>query len=311
MRAIARPVPRAASSRARMIASTLAARPTIGKAGAIDGARSTTGAAGWDRLGGPRVAIADGLVAGGRGRERSNAELALQGGDAGAVLAKRRGPVARRVLELHQPDVATLVQWVQVQPPAGGLDRGRQVALGLGRRGEAIQDGQHGPFRGDRTGCSPIVEFRAVAQVEPGQERATCQARGRRQGGPVLGMGRRLHLDQVDAHPPSVEVHPRAIDDQCPIADGGSHRRQRPTKRPAGRHVIRIRPQQRGQLVTRERPGLRPKEREDGDGLAGVDGQRDAIDADLRRPEQLDLQSRDGASCPGHRVTVQTRTAIP
>ena len=71
------------------------------------------------------------------------------------------------------------VERIEVQATGRRRDRTRQVARRQVRRGQLVQHRHHGPLDGDRPRRPPIVELRAVAEVEAGQERTTSQGGGR------------------------------------------------------------------------------------------------------------------------------------
>ena len=125
-----------------------------------------------------RLPVADRFIPGGRLGKRVDPELALEDRDARAVLAHRAGPVAGRGEELHPPDMRRLVERVEVDPPAGGRDRPGEVAVRLECRDEPVQHPADGPLHGGRPGRAPVVELGAVAEREPGHERAACQLGG-------------------------------------------------------------------------------------------------------------------------------------
>ena len=97
--------------------------------------------------------------------------------------------------------MAGLVQRIEVEPARGGGDRAGQVAGRLVRRGESVQDAQHGPLDGDGARRPPIVEVRAVAQVEarPGTGRGRGPAAAASERRPSE-RGESLELREVDAH---------------------------------------------------------------------------------------------------------------
>ncbi len=257
------------------------------------------------------VTIADGLVAGGRGGQRGDAEFTFQGGDTGPVLAKRTGPVAGGIQEIHQSDMTPFVERIQVRPTRRRADRRRQVSIPLGGDREPVQDRQDGAVGGHGAGGPPIVELEAVAQGEAGQEVATGQGGRRCECRAVVGGSGSLDLRQVDPDAPAIEIHPRPIDDQGAVADRGTQRGQRPPKCPPRRHVVRVRPEQRRQLIAGEDSALRGEQGQDRHGLASVDREWCAIDQDLGRAEQADIETRAGSALGGHDVTVQTSIPIP
>ena len=110
---------------------------------------------------------------------------------------------------------------------------------------------------------------------------------------------------------------PTSCRDRRPPAPGRSsmptgptarpQRRQRPAEGAAGRLVVGVGPEHRGQFVARERPPLGGDERDDRERLAGIDGDRAAADDDLERPEEVDPERGHRR----HRVTVPRTAHIP
>ncbi len=193
------PRPDSAIDVASVRVDSAAARPTSGNAWAsrvVVAASSDDGVPRW-----PTVRpVADRLVPRGRGGEWRDPELALQRRDARAVLAQRGGPIAAGDEQVHQPDVAALVERVQVQAPRCGIDGRRQVALGRCDAGEPVEDRQHRPFRGNGAARAPVVELRTVAEIESGEEGPAPQRGSRLEGRPIRGTRRGLHRPEVHPH---------------------------------------------------------------------------------------------------------------
>src|SRR5262245_20178707 len=72
------------------------------------------------------------------GGVRNHAELAFKHGGAVMVGTQRARAIAKVGLEAHQGPVADLIEWLQLNPAAGGCDRGGQVALAGVRPGEEV-----------------------------------------------------------------------------------------------------------------------------------------------------------------------------
>ena len=113
-------------------------------------------------------------------------------------------------------------------------------------------------------------------------------------------MHRVLELVQVDTNHRRIESDVRSVDDQGLVANGRAKRRQRAPERTSSGHVIRLGPEQCGQLCPGVRPSLRGKEQQDGKRLSRVDLDRGAMDEDHWRTEEADVECwRD------HGVTVR------
>ena len=125
-----------------------------------------------------RLSVTDGFVPSGRLGERVDAELALQDRHARAVLAHRACSIFRSSEELHPTDMRRLVERVEVDPPAGGRNRPREVTVPFEYGDEAVQHPADGPLRRGSPRRAPVVELRAVAEGEPSHERAARQLGG-------------------------------------------------------------------------------------------------------------------------------------
>jgi hypothetical protein len=160
-------------------------------------------------------------------------ELLLQDPLAGLELAQGGpAPVAPGV-DAHELAVGGLVQRVQDQPAAGGVDRPVPVVLADLGRGQALQ--RPGELAPQPLGLEvlPVVEAGAVAQAEPGQEVAPVQRGRLGQGGDAgrAGVGGRVPVvpagGQQLLEPGHVQPEARPGE-----PDGGPVRRQPP--RPHG-----------------------------------------------------------------------------
>ena len=235
--------------------------------------------------------IAERFVPSGRGRQRRDAELTLQHRDAGPVLADRSRLIAGRGVQLHQSDVRTLIERVEVEAARCGLDR-----RGAGRqRLRPPPPGGRGPrgrcgCRRPPPWCGPVRRVRAVTQAEAGQERPPSQARRGGQVRPRSTLGQPLQLDQVDTNAGGVQPDPGALDPQ-PVLGDGAAQLQGPAQSAVRRGAVGIGPQQGGQLLARIGPAVSRQHDQDGDRLARVDVQRTTIYEDLGRTEESDLQS--------------------
>ena len=240
------------------------------------------------------ASVADGLIALRRGRQRRHPEFPLQDGHAAPVLANRRGLVPGTGVQVHEPNVRALVERVQVQPTTGRRKRGRQVAVRLGGRRKSIQDPEYEPIDGDGPARSPVIELRAVTKVEAGQERPSCQRRGRRKVVPRPTAGEPLHLGQVHPDKRVVERHPRALDAQRVAVDGATHDRQGPTQGAVGGGLVGLGPQEGRQFVAGIGAAVSGEQGQDGHSLARVHRQGPASHQHLGRAEKADVQGRHG-----------------
>ncbi len=112
------------------------------------------------------------------------------------------------------------IERVEVQPAGGRIDGGGRSPSASAAAVEPVQHAQHQALDGDRPGRSPIVEVRAVAQIEAGQEWPAGQGGGRGQVAPRATRGQPLELGQVHAHRRAVQRDTRAIDAQGLARDG-------------------------------------------------------------------------------------------
>ena len=239
--------------------------------------------------------------------KRRDPELAIEQGHERAVLADRAGPVARSREQVHDPSLTGLVEGIQVHASAGRLDRAGRIAA-LAPRGrqpvEQVPDDvldPHGPGR------LPVVEVGAVADREPGQERSASQAcRGFEIVAPI-GRGQAFELEQVHPRRVGIDGHAGSIDRDADRPDRTSQRREGPAEGAAGRLVVGVRPEHRGEFIPSERPALGGDERDDRERLPGIDGDRAVADDDLERSEEVDPELRHRR----HRVTVPRTCSFP
>ena len=178
------------------------------------------------------------------------------------------------------------------------------VPVGLRDGGEPVQHRGDGPLDGDRARGTPVVELGAVAEREPGQERAAGVIGGRLEHGLIGGCRGPLELVEVHPRRRDLESDRRAVHLQPAVAERRAEHGQRPTQRTARRLVVRLRPQQGGDLLARERPALRGQQRQDRQRLARIDDERRPVDRDLERAEDADRRGR----CRG---PVSSRFAMP
>ena len=173
-------------------AASSASRPTMGRrAGRTGRAATSVAAAAAGRstaaageiearslaAAGGHLGVPDRLVQVRRLGQRRDAQLALEDGDPGPVLADGAGPVAGPCEQGHQLAPGRFVERIEVEPARRGGDRAGQVPVGLGRRRQPLEHVPDQSLDGDRARRAPIVEVRAVAEREAGQERAARQRR--------------------------------------------------------------------------------------------------------------------------------------
>ncbi len=239
--------------------------------------------------------------------QRGDTELPVEQRDEVPVLADRAGPVAGAGQELDEPPLPALVERIERDPTAGGIHRAARIA-GCDTCGhQPIEEVADEPLDPHRTPGLPLVELWAVADREPGQERAS---RERRSGDQILEpvrAGQTLEIDEIDVGGRRIEGNLCPSDRDPCLPDGGPQRRQRSSKGTPRGLVVRVRPEHRRQLVTGEGACLGGHERNDREGLPRVDADGMLRDGDLQRSEESDGEAR-GSS---HRVTVPERRLIP
>ena len=182
-----------------------------------------TGAVGSDRRAGRPSRTA--RYSGGRLLGRRDAELAMQGADALAVLRERRGPLAARAVELDQPPVR--------RSRCSGSSASRRRACSIARAwlprapsalGEPVEDAAELARERPRLERLPVVERSAVAEPEAGEERRRGAARAACSSS-ARSSPRREPAELVDverARPPARarprRVRPRASGRRAPSA---------------------------------------------------------------------------------------------
>jgi hypothetical protein len=107
--------------------------------------------------------------------------------------------------------VAAFVERVEVQATGRGLNRRRRSPAAFVRGGEAVQNGHHGAFERDRPERAPVIEVRAVAQVEASEERATREGRRRQPMVSTSEAASRSSSATSTRMPSRSERHPPAI----------------------------------------------------------------------------------------------------
>jgi hypothetical protein len=200
--------------------------------------------------------------------------------------------------------VGGLVQRVQRQPALGVGDRRLPAPPdGLGVD-QPLQRARPLPAQRVGLGELPVLELRGVPQGEAGEEVAAVQRDrlGERLGalgaGPFRLVAVRVAARHQGAEAPDVQLHarrdqlqPAAVrGDPGGAAEGVVQRGERAPQRGARVGVVRLRPQQRGQLVAPVAAAAARQVGEQRDRLAGVDPQRRAAHLHARRPEQRQPQ---------------------
>src|SRR5262249_4928567 len=121
-------------------------------------------------LGLGRRALEDRAVELGRALDRRDAELAIEGPDALAVLRDGGISFTRLRIEADQAPVRRLVDRVEREPAAGVLDRGRPLAAGRALVGGLVENRRELPGERSRGERLPAVECGAVAKAEAGEK---------------------------------------------------------------------------------------------------------------------------------------------
>ena len=191
-----------------------------------------------------------------------------------------------------------LIERVEVDPPAGGRDRPCEVAVRLECRDEAVEHPADGALDRGSPRRAPVVELGAVAEREPRHERAARQLGGDCEVPGVSRGAERLESRDVDVVVRRNERDLLSVDAEDVRPDGTAEHRQRPAEGAARRCVVRVRPQERRKLLPAVRPSIRREDGQDRNRLAGIDLERAALDHDLGRAEEPDLDSwRARAGC--------------
>ena len=118
----------------------------------------------------------------------------------------------------------SLIERVERHAPPRGIYGTRGISAGDSYGPQSIEQLPDRLLDTDGTGGLPVIERRAVAQGEAGEERSSRQGRGRLQ---VIGTGRHrepLEFREIDGHDCRVEGHLGPPDRQPGIADRGPQR---------------------------------------------------------------------------------------
>ncbi len=229
-------------------------------------------------------------------------ELRLEEPSARLVLANRAGAVTARDQQPHQRPVRGFVERVERHEAPGGGDPVTRPAL---RRFERHQPSERdAQLAAERLGLErlPLVPRRAVPEAEALEEVATMDVDGDRQ---PLSAGRtcvrrRVRVRRVSDERPKVgDVEPdvlRAgiaakldlspVHPEPPAAERGPQHAQRAPERSASVIRVRLRPEQLGQRLARDRPADDGDVGEQRDRLARVHGDRPPVRDDLWRAKK-------------------------
>ena len=126
-----------------------------------------------------------------------------------------------------------LVQNVEREPLARGVDRLLEAALDGQRVGEAVERRRALAAHGLRLAALPVVELDAVAQREPGHQLVAMK---RHRGGQLLDPGGRIgcrsaEAIEVEARAVEVEADGLAVGDQALLAERSAQRGERAAQR--------------------------------------------------------------------------------
>ena len=253
----------------------------------------------------------DGLVDGDRLLQRLDPQLLLQDPLAGLELAQGGPAAAAPGVDPHELAVGRLVQRVEGQPAAGGVDRVVPVVLADLGRGQPLQRPRELAPQPFGLEVLPVVEAGAVAQAEPGQEVAPVQPGRRGQRGHtgragVLGRvavvaaagQQRLEIGHVQPEAGPGEPDGGPVRGQPPRPDGLVQGRQGAPQRPPGVLGVVVGPEQPGHGVAAVPLGVHGQVGQQRDRLAGVDLDRRPVPLHPRRPQQRDPQLRHAPPFP-------------
>ena len=241
---------------------------------------------------GARNSFAYSVVGGGGLLGRRDAELAMQRADALAVLRERSGPLAARPVELDQAPMGCLVQRLERQPAPGVLDRAHVAPARTEPFGETIEHRPQLARERSRLQRLPVVERRAVAEPEAGEEDVALQRRGLLELREVSPTREPPELVDVEQDAVPLERDRIARDGEPASAERRAQRRKRPPQRRARAVGCVLGPQELGEHVAAVAALLDREVGEQRGRLARVDGQRNAVAERLRRAEERQPQRR-------------------
>ncbi len=258
------------------------------------------------------------LVYGGRLRERRHGELLVEHPDAVTVPVDGCVAVACTGMQPHQLAVRGFIQRIEAEPALAVGERFGQAALLRSSGAEPRERGREPALGVARLARLPVVELRAVPQREPGHERATVPGgeglelveaagatRGQR-GFPGVVSGHPAPqpalLEQVDLETIAGEREAAVLGVQPSVVESRAQHRQRAAQGAHRMRLVRLWPEEIGELGTRRWRHARGQDGQHGDSLARVDLQRLPIDPHVDRSEESDGQRG------GHRGMLRLRT---
>ena len=185
---------------------------------------------GWGWVGGWGEAVGlERLVDRDRLLQRLDPQLLLQDPLAGLELAQGGPAPPAPAVDPHELAVGRLVQRVEGQPAAGGVDRVVPAVLADLGRGQPLQGPRELAAQPFGLEVLPVVEAGAVAEAEPGQEVAPVQPGrlGQRGQAGRAGVGGRVAVVPAAGHQ---LLEPRHVQPEARLGepDGGPVRGQPP-----------------------------------------------------------------------------------
>ena len=184
-----------------------------------------------------------------------------------------------------------LVQGIELQPAPGMPGGPLQITLRDAGRDQPLQPaGQRlpQPFGHRRL---PLLEVRAAAQDETRQEVIPVQLNRPLQGLGVRPSDQRLELAHVHLDRAELEGHRGPADGQASAHGGRGDRQGAPQRGPA-LGAVGLRPQQVSELLAAVLAAGHGEQRQQRDGLSGVESDRETVAQHDRRPEQRQPQLR-------------------
>ncbi len=192
-------------------------------------------------------------------------------------------------VDLHEHPVRGLVQLVELQPPPrkgkGGLRLTRAEAFTAQCLEQLVERPLHPPPHP----VLPLVELEAIAQgeplektpaVEPGSRFQVSEAGVRR-----VSVQQRLELEDVDVDEGGVELHEVAVGPDAVLAHDISQMREHAPDVGKGALLIKLRPEERSQVLPGECPLLDGEVGRERETLAQPDRGCPIISREQRRTE--------------------------
>ena len=173
-----------------------------------------------------------------------------------------------------------LVQGIELQPAPGVPGGPLQIALRDARRHQPLEPA------GDRL---PLLEVRAAPQDEARQEVIPVQLDRSLQGFGVGPRDQRLEFGHVYLHRAELQAHRGPADGQARAHHGGADR-QGAAQRGAALGAVSLGPEQVGELLAAVLASGHGEQRQQRDGLPGVEGDRETVAQHNRRAEQFEPQ---------------------